>query len=259
MNQSSQQDHPSHRRPGQARLWQVALFTVLGNTVFVVVTLALSLLAMVAGWLPPRGDWTYRIARLWARLWLLASGVRIDTHYEQELASERGYIFMANHQSMYDIPALIEGMPGQVRFMAKKGLFQIPIFGWSLRWGGFIPVDRKDRKSARTTFATALARLESGRSILIFPEETRSPDGRLLPLKRGGVVLALKTGFPIVPVAIDGAGEVRPRDTLWIRPGTVRVRYGVPIEVGDYGLSERNELVARVRDDLERLMAEQAS
>lgn len=240
----------STARPSWPRL---AFFTVLGNLALFFATLFFGAIASVVGWVPPRGRWMYVCARLWSHCYLAGSGVRLRSVLEKPLDSRMGYIFMANHQSMYDVPSLIAGMPGEVRFMAKKSLFKIPIFGWALTAGGFIPVDRGNRKAAAETYQAAIHVLESGRSILIFPEQTRSPDGKLLPFKRGGVVIALETGFPIVPVGIRGTRDVRPKGSLWVVPGEVKVHYGEPIEVDGLGPDDRDELLARVRSEVARL------
>jgi 1-acyl-sn-glycerol-3-phosphate acyltransferase len=167
------------------------------------------------------------------------------------LDPRQGYVFMANHQSLFDIPVLIQTLPGQTRFLAKKSLFRIPIFGWAIAAGDFVPVDRKNRASARQTFDAAIDRLEKGNSILLFPEETRSLGGELLPFKRGGFLMALKSGFPIVPVTIRGTLAVRSRKTFLIRPGQVEVIYGVPIEASAFGIRGREELSAEVRSRIE--------
>lgn len=227
--------------------------TVAGNAMLVIATIVLGSLATLFGWLPPRGNAVYTLGRLWSRLLLGASLVRLRHRFEAPLDARRGYIFMANHQSMYDIPALMATTPGQGRFMAKRGLFQIPIFGWSLRAGGFIPVDRKDRASGEQTFKVALERLQAGNSLLIFPEETRSRDGALLPFKRGGFLLALKTGFEIVPVGIRGSREARPRGSNIIRPGEIVVRYGAPVDPAAFGIRGRRALLTTVRERIAEL------
>ena len=113
---------------------------------------------------------------------LATSGVRVEARRETPLEPGQGYVFMANHQSLFDIPVLLTTLPGETRMMAKRGLFQVPVFGWALRAAGFIPVDRGQREAARQSFAAALQCLESGASVLLVPEETRSRDGELLPL-----------------------------------------------------------------------------
>jgi len=203
----------------------VIVGTLVGNLYLVVGTLVLSMAAIVAALLRPGGAWVGGVARLWARGVLAASLVRLEVERTEALP-EGSAVFVANHQSLFDIPALLVALPGEVRFLAKAGLFQIPVFGWALRLGGFIPVDRGRSERTRRSFASALARLARGTSVVVFPEEQRSLDGRLLPFRRGGILLALRTGLPIVPVGLEGALAVQHRRSFAIRPGIVRVRIG---------------------------------
>lgn len=230
------------------------LVSITANVTLIVASVICGSLAIVTGWLPPRGNWTFRFARLWSRWMMLAAWSKVESEFEQPLDPAKGYVFLANHQSLYDIPALIHGIPGQARFLAKKSLFRIPFFGWALATGGFVPVDRADRKASQETFRIAIDRLQAGNSIVVFPEETRSRDGNLLPLKRGGVLMALKTGFPIVPVGIGGTLNIRHRDSLLrVTPGHVKVCYGRPIDVSSLEVSQSRELQERVRAEIERL------
>lgn len=224
-----------------------AIATVTGNLMLVLATIVLGSVATLFGWLPPRGHVVYACGRLWSKLILGASLTPLEARFEAPLESDQGYIFMANHQGMYDIPAVMASTPGQGRFMAKAGLFKIPIFGWALSAGGFIPVDRTDRAAGQRTFHAASESLSEGHSLIIFPEETRSRDGRLLPFKRGGFLLALKTGYPIVPVGIRGTASIRPRGSQVVRPGPIEIVYGEPIDAASFGLRGRKELVATVR------------
>ncbi|MEM6794519.1 MAG: lysophospholipid acyltransferase family protein [Acidobacteriota bacterium] len=230
------------------------LFTLLGNATLVVATLVVGLIATVVGWIPPRGTWMFMSARVWSRLLLVSGGIRLCSRFEQPLEKRRGYVFMANHQSMIDIPALIAEVPGEVRFLAKKGLFKVPIFGWALKAGGFIPVDRGNKQAAAQIYQTAKKTLDSGRSILLFPEQTRSRSGELLPFKRGGAVIALETGHAIVPVGLVGTRSARPVGSFRINPGTVEVRYGTPIEVEGRSREDWPELLDEVRREIERLI-----
>ena len=230
-------------------------FTVFGNLGLVVATILCGVPAMILGWLPPRGRWMYLCARIWSYALLWTAGVRVRHGFTMPLDPRSGYVFMANHQSLMDIPVLIKSLPGETRMLAKRSLFQIPIFGWSLHAGGFIPVDRGDRAAAKATFDAAVRCLEGGHSILLFPEETRTRDGKMLPFKPGGFLMALKTGYPIVPVGIEGTFGVRVRGSLKIHPGAVEVRYGEPIDVTAYGVRRRAELMDVVRDRVIELRA----
>lgn len=232
---------------------RVALATLGGNLFLVLGSLVMGTLAILTGWIPPRGTATFWCARLWARGLLAAGGVRARREFEAPLEPDRRFIFMANHQSLFDIPALLATLPGQTRFLAKRSLFRIPVFGWAIAVGGFVPVDREDRSRARASFSAAAERLRSGASVLIFPEETRSLDGQLLPFRRGGFLLALKSGLPIVPVGIRGTFAVQPKGRVTIRPGRVTVRYGAPVEPQGYPVREKGELMVEVRRQVARL------
>jgi 1-acyl-sn-glycerol-3-phosphate acyltransferase len=222
------------------------LATVSGNAFLLVGSLFFGLLASILGWIPPRGNLMFQCARWWSRGLLFMSGVKAE-RLGATLDPAGRYIFMANHRSLFDIPVLIATLPGQVRFLAKESLFRVPIFGWALSAGGFIPIDRRDRSRAKDAFATAVGRLQAGSSILLFPEETRARDEKLLPFQRGGFLLALKSGLPIVPVGIRGTLEVQPRGSFAVRPGRVEVRYGEPLPIADFAVRRKNELIDEVR------------
>lgn len=223
------------------------LATLTGNAFLLVGTVIIGIAAVLVGAIPPRGNGMFWCARLWSRLLLRCSWIPVERSFEAPIDPAGRYIFMANHQSLFDIPVLIATLPGQTRFLAKQSLFRIPIFGWALSVGGFIPVDRSDRSRAREVFASAVERLRVGNSILLFPEETRSLDGNLLPFQRGGFLLALKSGLAIVPVGIRGTREVQPKGSLVIRPRRVQLRYGTPLPVAGFDLRQRKELAATVR------------
>jgi 1-acyl-sn-glycerol-3-phosphate acyltransferase len=232
-----------HRPPA----WLTALATSTGNLFLVIGSAILAVLAIVVSWLPPRGSWSFGVMRIWSNALLAASLVRVKVDYDPALEPGRSYVFLSNHQSLFDIPVLIATAPGQVRMVAKRSLFLIPLFGWALKAGGFISVDRGDRSSARQTFASASARLREGTSILMFPEGTRSLTDTLLPFQRGGFLLALKSGLPIVPVGIRGTRAIQHKGSWVIRPGQAVISYGAPIDTASYGLKRKHELTGEVR------------
>ena len=219
--------------PRSAGLALTLAATVCGNLFLVAGTLLFALLAILAALVPPFGQHVHGVARAWARCVLAASFVRLAVEHEngRPPAPNAGCVYVANHESLFDIPALLAALPGPTRFLAKASLFRIPVFGWALRLGGFVPVDRGHTERGRRSFRSALAHLGRGTSVLIFPEEERSLDGRVLPFRRGGLLLALRTGLPIVPAGLDGAFEVQPRRSFVIRPRTVHVRFGAPIDL----------------------------
>jgi 1-acyl-sn-glycerol-3-phosphate acyltransferase len=227
--------------------WLTALATFTGNLYLFLASCILAAVTILVSWVPPRGRWSFAVMRVWSSGLLSAGLVRVEVTYAPELDPEKSYVFLANHQSLFDIPVLIATSPGQLRMVAKRSLFLIPLFGWGMRAGGFVPVDRGDRSSARQTFASASARLSEGVSMLLFPEGTRSLDDTLLPFQRGGFLLALKSGLPIVPVGIRGSRAVQRRGSWAIHPGTIVVTYGAPIDPSTYGLRRKKELTDEVR------------
>ncbi len=227
----------------------MAVFVVLG----ILNTIVAGLVGTAVGFIPPRGDWTLRGARIWARGILLGGFVRLRSVGRERVPRDGPVVFMANHESWLDIPALLAAIPVQVRFLAKKSLFSWPAFGWALSSMGFIPVDRKNRREAVKSFEAAAARIRAGRSVLIFPEETRSTDGALLPFQRGGFLIAIKAGIPIVPVGLEGPARCLPKHNYLIRPGTITVRFGDPVPTAGHGVTEKGELVEAVRVEIERL------
>lgn len=242
---------PHAKRPTPSRLATLTA-TVTANVYLLLATTLMASLALLLAWLPRRSAIFFFLSRLWSRGLLRASGVRLEREFLQPLDDAASYVFMVNHESLLDIPALLATLPAETRFLAKRSLFQIPIFGWSLKIGGFVTIDRKDLSRAKSSFGDAVA-IAAGHSLLVFPEGTRSADGTLGPFQRGGFLLALKSGLPIVPVGIDGSHEVQSKGSRIVRPGVVSVRYGRPIDVGEYGVRRRGELTSAVRERIAAL------
>ncbi len=231
------------------RVVATGVFLALG----LVNTIVAGLYGTIVGFIPPRGDWTLRGARVWARLVLLGGFVRLKVQGADRVPRDTPVVFMSNHESWLDIPALLAAIPVQVRFLAKKSLFSWPFFGWAIASMGFIPVDRENRRTAIKSFEDAAARIRAGRSVLIFPEETRTVDGNLLPFQRGGFLIALKAGIPIVPVGLNGPRRCLPKHSYLVRPGTVTVRFGGAISTTGHGVTDKGELMEEVRCVMEGL------
>ncbi len=155
-------------------------------------------------------------------------------------------VFMANHTSNADPPAMVFAIPRRVALLAKKELFQIPIVGAALSVASIVPVDRKDRESAVASVEKAVANLKAGVSFLVYPEGTRSRDGRLLPFKKGTFVMAIEAGAPIVPVSVARAHKIMRKGEWAIHPGQIVVRFGRPIDASAYTVDQRAELLAVV-------------
>lgn len=192
-------------------------------------------------------NYLHAYARHWARLSLALAGVRLTVEGQEHIPKDRAVLYMPNHQSNFDIPALFAGLPGQFRWLAKEELFRIPLFGLAMRRSGYIAIDRSDRKKALRSMAEAAGRIADGTSVVVFPEGTRSTDGTLLPFKKGGFMLALQSQAPIVPVAIVGTREINPKHSRWIRGGSVRVHIFPAIETAGKSARDRDPLMEAVR------------
>ena len=188
----------------------------------------------------------YRICQLWVRLNLLIYGVRVRTTRLAPLEPSAAYVFMSNHRSQLDILAVITALFDlQLRWVAKVELTRVPVFGWALKHSGHVIIDRRNHMQAIASLRAARAKMMEGVSVMIFPEGTRGTlDGPLLPFKKGGFMLALETGFPVVPIAVRGSGELLPRGSWQPASGEIEVVIGAPIPVAG---ADRDELVERVR------------
>jgi 1-acyl-sn-glycerol-3-phosphate acyltransferase len=179
---------------------------------------------------------------------LRVAGVELAVEGAERVDWKKASVVVANHQSWFDVFVLVAALPGRVRFVAKKELARIPIFGRAWRMCGHISIDRDDRRSAIESLDRAGERVRAeSLTMTLFPEGTRSPDGRLQDFKKGAFVLALKTGLPIVPVGITGTRDIMPKGSFRVRPGRVRVRVGDPISPILVPGDGRDELRAQSR------------
>ena len=157
-------------------------------------------------------------------------------------------IFAANHISNVDPLAFVPAIPRRVSILLKKELFRIPILSTAMRLAKFVPVDRADKEAAAASVDVALRVLKEGLSFAVYPEGTRSPDGRLKPFKKGTFVLAIEAGVPIVPVSLSGAQHLMRKGEWTMRPGEIVVRFGLAVDASQYTMERRMELLARVED-----------
>jgi 1-acyl-sn-glycerol-3-phosphate acyltransferase len=222
-------------------------------------TIVFGLPAIVAAFIPPRGEWFLHFARGWSRTILFFSGVRVQVLHSERLSSEYGRVIVSNHESYADILVLLANVPLSVRLLAKRSIFRVPVLGWSIRAAGFVPVDRGMRSRGAATVDAALRLLKNGRSIVVFPEETRTRDGELSPFKPGAALLALRSGFPLLPVAIAGTRRVLPRGTLDMTPGRVALAIGAPISVSGRSARDREEVTQQARQSIACLRDEAAA
>lgn len=175
--------------------------------------------------------------------------MRVQVDGRENFREGETFVVMSNHQSHFDIPVLYQALERRMRMVAKKELFEIPLFGRAMRLSGFVEVDRQDRSRALRALDCARAALAAGTNIWIAPEGTRSESGELAPFKKGGFHMALGAGARILPVSIDGTKDVLPAHGRNIQRGkTVRVVISPPIDPADYGKEHLSELVTAVRD-----------
>jgi 1-acyl-sn-glycerol-3-phosphate acyltransferase len=176
-------------------------------------------------------------------------GVRINVKGIERIPAGT-VIFAANHTSSADAPAVVGAIPRRIAILLKRSLFEWPIVGQAFHLARFIPVDRFNRESAITSLEKATEALKNGQSFLIYPEGTRSPDGRLQEFKKGTAVMAIKAGVPLVPVACSNAHRIMKKRSLKIYPGEVRVEFLAPIDSAQYAVDQRDELNQRLHDEL---------
>lgn len=198
------------------------------------------------------GNGPHLLARLWANsiLWVSRIKVTVTGSGIEKLDPGRSYIYMANHQSNADIQVLLGRLPVQFRWLAKAELFKIPIFGRAMRGVGYISIDRSNRKSAFESLGKAAHTIRNGTSVMIFPEGTRSQDGRILPFKKGGFVLSVDSGVPIVPIIIRGTRDIVPKGNFLIRSALVTMEVLDPVETSGYTRKTKDALLKRIRSIL---------
>ena len=220
-----------------------------------VATVGLTLPGMVLATVPALNIVTFRMARLWGRICVWGSGCTVTTEGLGDIDPTARYVVMANHQSALDIPVLMSVLPPEWRtvFWAKKSLFKIPVLGWAMRSLGHMPIDRVDRSTARQTLVQSQRRSAGSRSVLVFPEETYARVDEPLPYQRGGFLLAIKTGMPVLPVGVWGTSMALPPNGRRVSPTPLTVRFGTPIPTAGLSVSARRELTDRTREAITML------
>jgi 1-acyl-sn-glycerol-3-phosphate acyltransferase len=219
----------------------------LNAALIILYTFVLGVPCLIFFFLQPDGETGYWFIRTWARILLRTCGVSIEVRGAQNIPADPPYIIMSTHNSHFDIPVLMKEVPRQFRIVAKRELFKIPVFGWILSAAGYVNVNREDKEQAFASLDRATEKVKTGMPLLIFPEGTRSPDGSLGPFKKGGFVLAINAGAPIVPVVVDGTFQILPKATWRVSPGRVTVTFGRPIEASMHSFEDKEMLIDEVR------------
>ncbi|HEV3198957.1 MAG TPA: lysophospholipid acyltransferase family protein [Bryobacteraceae bacterium] len=217
-------------------------------------TIGMGTISMVASLFDRTGRSQHHLARTWGKMLLAVSFIRVRTEGLEKLDPLATYVFVANHASYMDIPALLSSLHHQFRFFAKKGLYKIPFMGTHLRRAGHIPVDRSSpRASLKSMTEGAHIIAQRNVSVLLFPEGGRAPEG-LREFKEGAAYIAIKAGVPVVPIAIVGMRRLLPMGSIHLRSGRVTVRIGDPIPTQGLKLSARVELTQRLYAEISGLL-----
>jgi 1-acyl-sn-glycerol-3-phosphate acyltransferase len=203
----------------------------------------------------PSGKLYHWWIKMWARTVIAMARIKMTVEGQENVDSTKTYVVMSNHRSNFDVATLFCSVPLDVVMVAKRSLGMIPILGWGLRLAGYIFIDRTNRQAAVATLHRAAERLRGGQSIHIFPEGTRSFDSSLLPFKKGGFVMAIETGLPILPVGIQGTEHILRKDSALLFSGPATVRIGKPIDTAPYKdkPNGKEELLERVQKEIASL------
>jgi 1-acyl-sn-glycerol-3-phosphate acyltransferase len=212
-------------------------------------------LAALCAFFSKTGNVPHKVAIMWAKSILFVSRVKVHVSGTSNIDPEKSYVFMANHQSNFDILALFAGLPVQFRWLAKSELFKIPIFAQGMKGCGYISIDRSNRESAFQSIREAGERIKNGASVMIFPEGTRSADGKLLSFKKGGFVLAMASGVPVVPMVITGSLSVMPKKQLKVKAGDIYLKILTPIDIPSLKIGNKDELLQMVHDTISEELA----
>jgi 1-acyl-sn-glycerol-3-phosphate acyltransferase len=214
----------------------IYFFTVTGGTI-----------SLIGSVFDAGGRWQHVCARLWSRLVLKISGIRVRVEGSEYINRHAPAIYCVNHQSAMDIPILFANLPVQFRFVAKRSLFNIPFMGWHMRRSGHIPVDRAHPHEAMKSMKMVAQEIRDGKSVLLFPEGHRSRNGQLQPFKAGSFYIAILSGVPIVPITINGTPRVLKPDTYHVRAGQTEMIVHPAVETQGLTIKDVDKLSNQVR------------
>lgn len=224
--------------------WRTVFFLIPAIAIY---TIVLGTFSVASSLVDRRGHFAHRCARAWSWLILATTGVTVHLEGLERLEPGRTYVFVSNHQSLYDIPVVFASLPFQLRIIAKASLGSVPFLGWHLRRTGHLLVDRRRPDHARI-LRKWKALVDDGLSLVIFPEGTRSRDGVVAPFKAGSVLLAVEAQVPLVPVSIDGSRFVMRKGRLMTCPGHVRLIVHPPVETAGLSVHDARSLSEHVRE-----------
>ena len=229
--------------------------TLLCWVVFFITTIILGTTAIFLSLFDSSGNIPHRVARLWGKIQLRITGTRVRVQGLENIDPLKSYILISNHQSSFDILSLLGYLPLQFRWTAKAELFRIPFMGWAMTRTGYISIERDSPKKAYRSMLRAAEVVRKGTSVMIFPEGTRSPDGKLQPFKKGVFLIALKSQAPILPITIQGAARIMRKGDWRTYPGEVKIQIDPSIDTAGIPIEKEAELSQRVRSTLMKNLA----
>ncbi len=220
-------------------------------------TVFFTLAAIAGGLIRARRGYFDWVHRNWGRSMLGLAGVRVELEGMKRLPPNEALILAVNHQSWFDIVALFGTLPVSLRFVAKKEISRIPLFAQAMGAAGHVFLDRRNRAKAVAAMRGAGVRMrDQGLSMVLFPEGTRSPDGRLLPFKKGSFVLSIETGATLLPLAMDGGRLIMPKGRLRVRSGRMRIRCGEPMPLAGLTKDDRDAVLEAVEGQISGMLSE---
>lgn len=223
--------------------------SILILSLYVFLTITIGIPALIVSFITGKREFLFKVGKFGLLLSKPLFGMKLKVYGMENIDFKKPHIFMANHASLIDAPLLFLILPIPVRIFPKKELFKIPVIGKGMERVGFIPVDRSDSNKGRMAIEKGVEMIkEKGWSFLIFPEGTRTWNGNLLPFKKGGFILSIKSGLPIVPITIKGTREMLPRGKFSIKKGAVEVKFHEPISPEGYTIEEKDRLLEKVRE-----------
>ncbi|MFH0992413.1 MAG: lysophospholipid acyltransferase family protein [bacterium] len=224
-----------------------------------VAAIPFSIVALISIPLDKSGRTFHLMGTTWGRFGLWLFGVKVELVGAEYIQPGQNYIYVSNHASMFDIPAVQSAIPDQIRIMLKKELTYVPIWGWALKYGPYIVVDRANAKEAVKSLDLAAERMRTGASVLLFAEGTRTRDGKLQPFKRGAFTLAVRSGVPIIPVAINNTFAIMKRGSLKVYPRDITLVLDKPVETAHIKTrEEEKELMDYVHRIIEKNYVDQS-